>query len=68
MKIDEMKYENPTKYTKLDVKNKVYCKCGKTVEFWSEERKVICTWCGNYVFRTSKDEFDFRIKERLKKC
>ena len=65
MKIDKTKYENPTKVLEKIAKNKVYCKCGKTIEFWSEERKMICSWCGNYVFRTAKDEFNFRIKERL---
>lgn len=66
MKIDKKKFENPTKFLMQDVNNKVKCKCGKTVEFWSEERKVICTWCNNYVFRTPKDEFNYRVRERLK--
>ena len=66
MKKDKRKFENPTKFTKQEVNNKVKCKCGKSVEFWSEERKVICTWCGNYVFRTPKEEFGYRMKGLLK--
>ena len=67
MKKDRRKFENPTKFITKDVDNKVKCKCGKTVEFWTNEKKVICEWCGNYVFRTKKDEFDYRMKGMLKK-
>ena len=66
MKKDRKKFENPTKYTMKDVDNKVKCKCGKTIEFWTNDNKVICDWCGNYCFRTPKDEFKFRLEQRLK--
>lgn len=58
-------YDNPTKYTMIDKKNTKYCSCGHTVEFWHSENKVLCNWCGNYVFRTEKDEFNYRMKEQL---
>ena len=66
MKKDRRKFENPTKFLDKYVQNKVKCKCGKTVEFWTSNKKVVCDWCGNYVFRTKKDEYDYRMKGLLK--
>jgi hypothetical protein len=66
MKKDRRKFENPTKFIVKDVDNKVKCKCGCTVEFWNSDTKKLCQWCQNYVFRTPKDEFKFRLEQRLK--
>ena len=43
------------------------CKCGHTFLIHATENKKICNWCGNYVFRTPKDEFDYRLQEQLKR-
>lgn len=65
---DKILYENPTEYTMKDRDNIIYCpKCKHTVEFWTNDSKEICTWCGRYVFKTSKDEYDYRMKVLLKK-
>lgn len=45
----------------------VRCKCGRYEPIPPNFTKVICSWCGNYVFKTKKDEFNYRMKERLKK-
>ena len=60
-------YDDPTEYTMKDRGNTVYCKCGHTVEFWTNENKVLCTHCNRFVFKTKKDEFDYRMKGMLKK-
>lgn len=68
--IKEVKlYDNPGDYIKDRAKNPNYkkCSCGHTVEFWTSQNRIICRWCGNYVFRTKKDEFLYRIKGRMKK-
>ena len=67
-KQDTITYEKPTEYTMKERDNFVYCpKCKHTVEWWTNDNKVLCQWCGNYVFKTKKDEFNYRMKERLKK-
>lgn len=60
-------YDKPTEYTMKERDNAVYCpKCGHTVEWWTNDKKTLCKWCGNYVFKTKKDEFKFRLEQRLK--
>ena len=59
-------YEKPTNYTMTKRENYVKCKCGKTVEFWHGESKVLCTWCGNYVFKNDKEEFNYKMKGILR--
>lgn len=29
--------------------------------------KALCDYCGHYIFKNSKEEFKYRMKERLKK-
>lgn len=43
------------------------CKCGHRVAIYHPDKKVICSYCGNYVFKSKKDEFEYRVKERMKK-
>lgn len=52
---------------KLDfyTKNSVKCRCGHT-NFLGSKEKIICSWCGNYVFKNKKIEFIYRIGEKLK--
>lgn len=47
-------------------KHSKYCKCGHTVIIMNTD-KVLCSWCGNYVFKDDKTEFMYRMKENLKK-
>lgn len=48
-------------------KVKYRCKCGHKVIIPEKVNKQICSWCGRYVFKNKKDEFEFRLKERMKK-
>lgn len=67
-KQDVMLYDKPTEFTMKTRDNEVYCpKCKHTVEFWTNSNKELCTWCGKYVFKTKKDEFEYRMKGILKK-
>lgn len=47
-------------------KVKVQCSCGHKVvmPYWVD--KQICTWCKKYVFRNKQDEFNYRMKEKMK--
>ena len=53
------------KYANNIAKVKVQCRCGrKTVmPIWND--KQICSWCGHYVFRDPRKEFQYRMRERL---
>ena len=42
------------------------CKCGHSMPMAATTEKAICTWCGNYVFRDKKTEFEYRLKEQHK--
>lgn len=49
-------------------KVKYTCKrCGHRVVIGNSRTKSICDWCGHYVFKNEKDEFKYRVKERMKK-
>ena len=59
-------YEEDTKYFNELAKFRVMCKCGHSVIIKPSKKKVICTFCGRYVFRRKEDEFKYRLKEKLK--
>ena len=45
-------------------KNSVKCEhCGHT-NFLGSRDKIICSWCGYYVFKNKKIEFDFRLGKK----
>lgn len=46
-------------------KVKYKCKCGRRSVIHYNEEKTICSWCGRYVFKNKKDEFKYRIKEKM---
>ena len=39
--------------------------CGYTLPMQDKE-KGLCKYCGKYIFKNKKDEFNYRLKERLK--
>lgn len=46
---------------------KVKCKeCGHVVVL-IKQNKTLCTYCGKYIFKNKKEEFKYRMKEKLKK-
>ena len=49
-------------------KVKYRCKCcGYRVIIPYNIDKALCGHCGNYVFKSNKDEFKFRLEEQRKK-
>lgn len=42
-----------------------YCKCGHSVLIGNHEKKVLCDFCGYYVFKNKRDEFLYRMKSKL---
>lgn len=48
-------------------KVKYTCKrCGHRVIIPNWVEKNVCDYCGYYVFKNDKDEFKFRLKEKMK--
>ena len=48
---------------------RVKCKCSHTMELYGSNTQVICTNCGNLIFKTKEAEFKYRMKEMInKKC
>lgn len=48
-------------------KVKYKCKCGRRSVIPYNVEKVVCSWCGNYVFKNKKDEFKYRLEVQRKK-
>lgn len=61
-------YKEIEKYAKVLTDNRIYCRCGKGTSIKAQRDRVICDWCGHWVYRTPQLEFKYRVKERLKKC
>ena len=62
MNFKEMR-EHELKLLKLNVK----CNCGHIVNFNSNKNKIICSWCGNYVYKNKKVEFIEKLKKEMRK-
>ena len=64
---EEIIFKKDTKVFTALSKLKRYCKhCGHSEVFLkhSKRDKIICSYCGNYIYRDDLIEF----KEKLKKC
>lgn len=47
--------------------NKIECKCGKRTNITTQLDRVICDWCGHWIYRTPQLEFKYKLKERMMK-
>ena len=56
-----------TKILNKQTKYRTLCECGHSVLIPPGRDKIICSWCGKYVFKTTRSEFEYRLKECLKK-
>lgn len=43
------------------------CKCGHSVVLPIKREKIICKWCGCYIFKDEKTEFIYRTQEEIKR-
>lgn len=64
----EAKKEANIKLLNELVKYRRYCKCGHSVIITptSKRNRVMCTWCGNYIYKNNFEEFKENIKKVLK--
>ena len=42
-------------------------KCGHRMLITNKYGKIPCSWCGNMIFKDKKTEFEFRLKEKMRK-
>lgn len=59
--------ENPEKYANILTKSRIKCNCGHSIVIPACVDKVICSWCGNYVFKDKKTEFEYRINQEMRR-
>ena len=53
------------KKRKFITNNTIKCKCGHSVFF--QRNKMICTWCGRFVYKNEKEEFKDKLISQLNK-
>lgn len=58
-------FEKDTKMFNSFSKIKVSCKCSHTIVMIASDR-VICSHCGNWVYKDKKTEFKYKIAEKMK--
>lgn len=49
-----------------EITNNTYiCKCGCRSTISAQMNYVVCRWCGNLVFKNSKDEFEHKLRSEI---
>ena len=61
-----MTTKEDTRYFNERAKHKVKCKCGHSIAMKPTLNKILCRWCGNYVYKEQKDEFKDALLRKLK--
>lgn len=61
-------YDQMTEKMHQQKEHTIKCKCGHSVIVVPTLPKKMCTWCGNWVFRNKKEEFKYRLMEKIHKC
>ena len=57
-------YHNDTLLMNTAVNHRVKCKCGHSNLMFNVDR-MICTWCGSYVYKDKQTEFKYKLKETI---
>jgi len=61
------KIENPKKYHEAISCIKYRCKCSHTIIIPSFVDRQLCDHCGHWVYRTPKLEFEYKLREEMRK-
>ena len=61
-----MTYKEDNKMFESISKHKVKCKCGHVVVMASVDR-MICNWCGRWIYRTPGIEFRYKMIQKIRK-
>lgn len=60
-------YDIDTKILNNQTEDKILCKCGHRVLMSNRKKKIICSWCGNYVYKNKQIEFEEKLKSKINK-
>lgn len=44
-----------------------YCKFGHSVCIGSKRRKIICSYCGSWIYKNDKDEFKDKLMMKIER-
>lgn len=62
-------YNEDTKRFHIYTETTIKCKhCGHSVNMGSKVDKMICGWCGYYIFKNKKAEFNHNLKLAILKA
>lgn len=68
MAVERLNFQEQKKYDSIMGGLMTKCKhCGHTVSISAQVDHILCSWCGNYIFKTPQDEFRFRYNEKKKR-
>lgn len=54
------------RYFDVITKNTYTCKCGCRNTIGAQRDYVVCKWCSRLVFKNPKDEFEHRLRNKIK--
>lgn len=62
---EKLSLERQLKVDKIFSDHSTKCEhCGHTAVVPVYLDHIICNWCGNFIFRSAKDEFVYRFREK----
>lgn len=61
------RYNNDTKRLECYLQNTIKCSCGHSVFIPTNLDRLLCTWCGHWVYRNDKIKFKYEFKKALSK-
>ena len=64
--VKKTNFREDTKMFDSYSQGKVKCKCGHT-NFMVDTDRMICSWCGNYVYKNKQVEFKYTMQSMLSK-
>ena len=64
--INKKKYKEERKKDNAYTEIKRYCKCGHAVYVIKQFKKVVCGYCGRYVYYDEKEEFKDKLQRKIK--
>lgn len=60
-----MSFEKDSKLFEALAQHRVKCKCSHTIILANTDR-TICSYCGNWVYKTPKIKFMYEMKDKMK--
>ena len=62
-----MKFGDIRKMHDAMQKIRIKCKCGHSIVVPPKINRVICSWCGNYVYKDPKEQFKHDLIKMMRK-